>query len=73
MYMKFQPTPRSTSAHQKSMTSCPERPTATHASWQATPTAITRTTPKRLMSEPVKKDGANIATTCAAITPAEAE
>ena len=72
MYMKFQPTPRSTSAHQKLATSCPDRPTATHTSCAATPAPITCSTPKRLMSEPVTNDGANIATTCAAITVAVA-
>ena len=38
----------------------------------ATPVPITRSTPKRAMSEPVTKEGANIAITCAVITPAAA-
>ena len=39
----------------------------------ATPAIMTRSTPKRAISEPVTNDGANIATACAAMTLAAAE
>ena len=68
MYMKFHPRPSSTSAHQKFAKSCPDRPIATHASCAVTPASITCRAPKRLTSEPVKKEGPNIATACAEMT-----
>ena len=71
-YMKFQPTPSSTSDHQKCVTSCPESAMPTQANIIATPAIITFSTPKRWMSEPVKNDGPNIAITCAEITLAAA-
>ena len=45
---------------------------ATQANIATTPASITLSTPKRWMSEPVKNDGPNIATTCAVITLAAA-
>jgi hypothetical protein len=71
--VKFHPSPRRTSAHWKCPTSCPERATATQPISIATPARITLRTPKRWISEPVKKLGANIAITCPAITVAAAE
>src|SRR3989344_5622829 len=67
-YMKFQPTPTSTSAAQKCMTSTPESAMATQPRLSSTPVKRTVRTPKLLISAPVKNDGANIAMTCHWIT-----
>ena len=46
--------------------------TATQTAISATPARITLSTPKRLISEPVKKPGAYMPTTCHSITSAAA-
>ena len=42
----------------------PESPTTADSASMTSPTAVTRGTPKRRISEPVKKLGAYIASTC---------
>src|SRR6266567_6549974 len=62
--VKFHPMPSSTSAVQKCVTVMPEKPTAADRNSSARPRATMRVTPKRRMSEPVKKLGAYIENTC---------
>ena len=64
MYMKFQPTPTSTSATQKCATSTPFSATATQATFSAAPTRMMLSTPKRLISDPATSEGANMPITC---------
>src|SRR6476469_1852810 len=64
--------PSITSAHQKLAIATPASAIAAHAARHATPASITCSTPKRLMREPVKNDGANMPITWEASTNAAA-
>ena len=59
--MKFQPIPSATSAREKCANCRPARLASTQAAVSATPQRITRRAPKRAISRPVTKPGANIA------------
>ena len=72
MYMKFQPTPRRTSAAQNCHSAMPDSATATQAPINTMPAAITLSTPKRRIRDPVKNPGAYIPTTCHSMTNAAA-
>ena len=72
VYMKFQPTPSSTSANVKWAMVLPASAAATHPPTSSTPSRITGSTPKRLIRSPVTKPGAYIPTTCHWITNAAA-
>ena len=61
---KFQPTPSSSSALTKCISSTPDSAMPTHARFSTTPAPITGSTPKRLISEPVTKPGAYMPITC---------
>ncbi len=62
--------PSRTSAHQKLATSTPDKATPTHSASSATPVSMTLSTPKRLIRDPVKNEGANMPITCHSITSA---
>ena len=63
MKPKFQPIPSRISATKKCPSVTPESATPPAAARMRRPAAITRSTPKRAISAPVKNDGANIAST----------
>ena len=70
--MKFQPTPSTTSATQKCQIAMPDTATATQTAINSAPATMTLSAPKRLISEPVKKPGAYMPTTCHSMTNAAA-
>ena len=64
MKPKFQPTPSSTREPQKCSSSSPISAIRAEAAIITSPSAVMRRLPKRAISRPVKKLGANMASTC---------
>ena len=73
MKPKFQPTPSRVIATAKWPSDNPDRATATLPASSRSPAATTGAAPKRAISAPVKKLGANIATMCHWMAKFEAE
>ena len=64
MKPKFQPTPSTTRPTQKCIAVMPDRPITAAMASSTRPKATMRDAPKRTISDPVKKLGPYIATTC---------
>ena len=63
-YMKFQPTPSRNSANQKLSSSVPASAATMHSNSNTMPARMVFSTPKRLISVPVKNDGPYIPIMC---------
>ena len=70
MYKKFQPTPSIASAIRNCIRSTPDSATPMHTAISRTPTPITGRQPNRRISDPVKKLGTNMPSTCHSSTSA---